>query len=568
MPAYLLNQIELTEKEEEKRKQLRLEFEKYDGLGKRYVNKVYKFMEAHAIWALNDLNYGWRMVFANELNADMKPKEYGYCLKAFDHLKRYSLRRKEYLCIEQNTSKYSYENKLLFLPYHPVQSLVKRLERMPERKEWLWDFSVAASKLMKRQMYTCLNGILKKDGELLHVRLSFLHLFYQFCVENQIADIEMIRLDQIQAYRKFLAQRGKTKDFGILDMCRCILFVQHEKIRWDAMVWYLERFQIAPERINPASPVVSISFVEVTHDRNRKLLQDYVKYGLGLTDLSIGGLRIEILEIRTFLKELEVDVCEVGEERMKAYFNRLQKSKIRPETFNKKLLAIKNFYEFLLIRQHIDKIPFRIEYHLKKTFPVHNHRSVASEVVEEMMDNLYQFPEHLRVMYLHLWATGLRISEVCRLKGDAYYIQGEDTWLQIYQTKMKNYKRIPIPKGLYQLMQVYLKRHSIEADEYVFPNSNGGAYLSVTFRRQMIQWCEQLQIQNGDYLFKAHDYRHGLATYFYDNEVSIQGIRDYLGHEYEEMTRQYVDYMPKRIDQANKEFFKKQESSLASCLRR
>ena len=50
--------------------------------------------------------------------------------------------------------------------------------------------------------------------------------------------------------------------------------------------------------------------------------------------------------------------------------------------------------------------------------------------------------------------------------------------------------------------------------------------------------------------------------------VSLQSIRDYLGHTYEEMTRQYVDYMPQRIAQANDKFFDQQESSLVSWLRK
>lgn len=33
----------------------------------------------------------------------------------------------------------------------------------------------------------------------------------------------------------------------------------------------------------------------------------------------------------------------------------------------------------------------------------------------------------------------------------------------------------------------------------------------------------------------------------YDDEVPFQSIRDYLGHDYEEMTQQYVDFMPKKI---------------------
>lgn len=567
MPAYLLQKVENEVVTEEKRKQLKQEIEQYDGPGKRCVNKVRKFMEAHEIWKLDDLNFEWRQEFAKEITADIRERAWGAYLKAFDHLKQYSLRKKECFLIEKNISKYPYENKFLFLPYHPVQDLVKRLERIPMREEWLWDFSLPAPILMKQQMYICLNNILKKDGDLLHVRLTFLHLFYEFCVENKVADIELIRMEQIQAYRSFLKQRGKTKDFGILDMCRCILFVQGKDIRWDAMVWYLERFHLNPERIDPASPVVSLSFVEITHEGNRELLQKYVQYTLGLTDLSINTLQAEMLKIRAFLQELEVDIREITEDHINAYLDNLQENKIAPETFNMHVAAIQHFYDFLFIRQYIKEIPFCADYYLKKAFPVHHDRSVPENTAEEILDNIHRFPEHLRLMYLHLWAIGLRISEVCRLKGNAYYIEGEDAWIQVYQTKMKNYKRIPIPKVLYQLMQIYLKRNSIMPDAYIFQNRNGGAYKSGTFRKQMIRLCKELEIQNGEYLFKAHDYRHGVATYFYDNGVSLQGIRDYLGHTYEEMTQQYIDYMPRRIDNANKDYFEKQGDSLAVCLK-
>ena len=84
----------------------------------------------------------------------------------------------------------------------------------------------------------------------------------------------------------------------------------------------------------------------------------------------------------------------------------------------------------------------------------------------------------------------------------------------------------------------------------------------------MLKACRENEIANGEYIFKSHDYRHTVATMFYDNDVSLQSIRDYLGHTYEEMTRQYIDYMPKKIAQANEEFFSTQESSLASWLKK
>ncbi len=68
----------------------------------------------------------------------------------------------------------------------------------------------------------------------------------------------------------------------------------------------------------------------------------------------------------------------------------------------------------------------------------------------------------------------------------------------------------------------------------------------MAFRTQMIEACRENKIANGEYLFQSHDYRHTVATMFYDSHVSLQSIRDYLGHTYEEMTRQYIDYMPQK----------------------
>ena len=241
---------------------------------------------------------------------------------------------------------------------------------------------------------------------------------------------------------------------------------------------------------------------------------------------------------------------------------------IQAKGFNERIFGIGHFYKFMEVKQYITRMPFRIEYFQQKEVIVHHDRSVEETVYMEILKKLYLFPERLRCMFLHLWCLGLRASEVCTLKGNAYYQQGEDYWIQVYQVKMKNYKRIPIPQALYQIMKVYLKKHEIQPEEFIFINSRGGACLYGTFRTQMIEACRENKIANGEYLFQSHDYRHTVATMFYDSHVSLQSIRDYLGHTYEEMTRQYIDYMPQRIAKANDEFFEMQGSSLASWLKK
>ena len=96
-------------------------------------------------------------------------------------------------------------------------------------------------------------------------------------------------------------------------------------------------------------------------------------------------------------------------------------------------------------------------------------------------------------------------------------------------------------------MEVYLKKNGTRPEEYIFQNTKGGACYYSTFRHQMLKACRENEIANGEYIFKSHDYRHTVATNFYEHGVSIQSIRDYLGHTFEEMTMQYIDYMPRKI---------------------
>ena len=133
---------------------------------------------------------------------------------------------------------------------------------------------------------------------------------------------------------------------------------------------------------------------------------------------------------------------------------------------------------------------------------------------------------------------------------------------------MKNYKRVPIPITLYRLMQVYLKKHQRGKEAYIFQNRKGGAFSKSTFMGQMKKYCTQIGIQNGEYIFKSHDYRHTVATNFYEHGVSIQSIRDYLGHTFEEMTMQYIDYMPRKIAKENDAYFEEEENSLLACMQK
>ena len=128
-------------------------------------------------------------------------------------------------------------------------------------------------------------------------------------------------------------------------------------------------------------------------------------------------------------------------------------------------------------------------------------------------------------------------------------------WMKVYQNKMASEKVIPIPAALYEMMKEYIKKNDIKPDQFVFQNPSGGVYKIGTFRKQMIICCTEHGIHCNDYIFRPHDYRHTIASELFDSGTSLQSIREFLGHKTEEMTKQYIDYVPNKIDTANEEFF-------------
>lgn len=577
MPAYQLLRFNPQEKEygltEEQQEVLHAELDECQEVAVTFRNKAETFLSGCGICHIADIGYETRVLYEEFLQTEIAQVSLNMYLKGFDRIKQHSIREEMQTLAGRRKLPLRYESRILYLPYHPDQELAADFNNAVKKEELAWDFGRAAPEKMKRQMFDILHYIIREyqNPKTRRRNLAALRIFYDYCTEQQIGDIERMEREQTEGFRKAAEGKGE-RIFHIVDICRKALFIEADEIHWYANVWYMERFHFETSRVNPAKPVISLSFLEVGSHRNRKILKEYMKYGLGITSLSIGNLRFEFMFVRNFLVEIEKggieDICKADSNDMGNYFRSLSEKDIQADTYNKHVMSILHFFDFMRVRGYIKRIPFHEQYYLKKTVLKHHDRSVDQKVYMEIIQKLGKFPEDLRLMFLHLWGTGLRASEVCTLKGNAYYMQDGDTWIQVYQIKMKSYKRIPMPEALYMLMEVYMDRHKIKAEDYIFQNQKGGAYCYATFRSRMLKCCRENGIADGEYLFKSHDFRHTLATLFHDEGVSVQGIRDYLGHEYEEMTMQYIDFIPKKIARANEEYFSNPVNSLAAELER
>lgn len=578
MPAYQLHIADQQEirQEEQRRKGLRDELEKCTQVNGTFRNKIYPFLVSSGIEHLTEIDYPLRIRFIDFAKKNFLQKQRNVMINAFDRIRQQAVWEEQKTLAGRQKYKLRYEDALTFLKNLPDQEIAEKYTIARDESNLVWDFRIACSEKMKQQIFRAICSLSreKKSSWERNMSLTGLRCLYQFCVRAGIDDIEQMELEEKERFAQELrrlprSEKSRKSMFGILAWIQRHEFLSAKEIHWQANVWYLERIHIAGERINESNPAGCLIFEDVKNRENRELLKRYMKYLIAVSDLSVSNIRDKSMYLRNYLKFLDGEKLTVGavvREIFEVYINQILEKELEPKSFNTELLAVTQFYNFLLVRGEVSCMPYRPNDYIQKSFEIHHDRSVEADVSEEIISKLRYFPEHLRLMYLHLWGIGLRASEVCTLKGDAYEWDGRDAWIKVWQPKMRKYKRVPIPEMLYRLMKVYIKKYDIGADDYLFPNSKGGAFRYGTLRSQMLRYCEENQIHGGEYIFRSHDYRHNVATEFYDNGVPLSSVRDYHGHTYDEMTLQYVDHMPERVEKAADAVFRNPENNLAAGL--
>lgn len=545
---------------------LKEELEVCDLVEPTLKNKVYSFLMEKGIHSMEEVDWDVRTSYEQYLKKTINRENQSWYLKGLDKLKLFDIKKRSD-GIRAGRIRLKYEEKRIYLGYHPDYNLAKEFYYCRNTKGLIWDFSIHTSPNLKYQVFTVLNYALESSSgrELRRGYLAPLHYFYMYCIDKGISDLTQLEQNQIDEYicKAKSEPLVKNRYHQIVDKVQRILFIEAKDINWEANVWYLERFQFDATRYDPTRPVKRISFLDIADKGNREYLKTYVKYQLGVTGASVQNIWARTYITKAFLRfldqeKLAVDKLTAAE--IDLYMRKLQEEDVEMITFNDKVAEIHCFFRFLTARGYYSKVPFYPEYYIKRATVPHHYRSVPQNTVTEIFKNLKELPEDMRLMYLHLWCLGLRINEVCSIKREGYYLKEGVAWLRIYQHKMKMEKVIPIPMLLYRSMMVYIERKKIGLDSYVFQNSKGGPYLSTHYWHEMVDWCNEWGIRCGDHVFQTHDYRHSVATALYEHGASIQAIREFLGHKHENMTRRYIDCIQRHVDRSSEQYYKEQKS--------
>lgn len=463
-------------------------------------------------------------------------------------------------------------NNQIYLPEFFTDRVAKSFHPERDKDILYWDFSGKVCKKVIVQIEFLLNHIvknIKNREERRNQYLLPLKFLLQYAKEAKVSDLLQMENHHGQEYASLVkTQTGKLcGSLGkFIGFCRRELFLAEKEQAWQANVWYIDGLNISQERQAKGSVIQSFSFLDILFLENRTAFQEYIKYLFCITGQSVGTIRIQHMYVRGLLRYLEGEnmaISDIDTQIVKKYFNHVDTQNLKPQSYNNKIHGILKFIDYLQVKDLLRHFEMPLTYVLKKVYPVRNEIKGMDKKLELLEENLYLFPEDLRVMCVILIHTGIAKGKLLLLKGKDFNRYNETSWMSIPEINRK----IPIPDILHWIVIKYMKRNQKEIEDYLFLNSRGTRYTTAGFCDAIRKQCLIHDILDGEYVFKGCDYQKEFCKMLYRNGTSVQAIREYMGYVTDECVKEYVGWQDERISRASEQYFAQEEHSLGGAVR-
>lgn len=155
-----------------------------------------------------------------------------------------------------------------------------------------------------------------------------------------------------------------------------------------------------------------------------------------------------------------------------------------------------------------------------------------------------------RMIFTLADATGLRESELCRLRvGDLHIDDEGDTLLRVRRGKGNKDRIVPLDKQTAALVSAYLQSRKLEIGnkkdnaEYVFASRKGkgrGRLSTSRLRQLMAYYLRKARIQKN---ISMHSLRHGAGLRWVRRTRDTNAVRLLLGHSDLKTTQKYLDHL-------------------------
>jgi integrase/recombinase XerD len=223
---------------------------------------------------------------------------------------------------------------------------------------------------------------------------------------------------------------------------------------------------------------------------------------------------------------------QLSQEQIRAYLLHLKERGLSPSSRNVAISGMKFFYQQCLgwNEKQLFIPPRKRSWQLPEV--------LSQKEVERLL--LAATKQRDRCLLMTAYATGLRVSELVRLKVNA--IDSHRMMVRVEQGKGKKDRYTLLSQQLLEELRVYWKTH--RSQTWLFPNAKGGPlsidYAQKTYNRAKLR----AGIEKGHGI---HTLRHCFATHLLEAGVDLRTIQTLLGHTSLLSTERYLQIRQHRI---------------------
>ena len=266
-------------------------------------------------------------------------------------------------------------------------------------------------------------------------------------------------------------------------------------------------------------------------------ITDYIEYCKYRKRLDKKTLKAYGIDLKQYEAYAAVTGSSFSKSTIDTFITHLHKQ-YKPKTVKRKIASLKAFFHYLTYREILTENPFdkldirfREAKLLPKTIPFHTIQTFLSVLYEEkeMAETEYQLRCCIRdiaVIEL-LFATGMRISELCSLKPEN--IDFKNNTILIYGKGSKERILHLGNPDVLSALDLYQNtfEHDISVSGYFFVNR-----LQHRFSEQSVRFMIKKYTQLADIHqhITPHMFRHSFATLLLEQDVDIRYIQKMLGH--------------------------------------
>ena len=240
------------------------------------------------------------------------------------------------------------------------------------------------------------------------------------------------------------------------------------------------------------------------------------------------------------------DLSRASAAELSGFLAGLSREKMAASSIARKVSALRGFYKFLMLEKIITENP------AERLEPPKREKKLPTVLTRDEVELLISSADdvktaaRLRAMLEVMYASGLRVSELCELPLSAV-LDGR----LLIKGKGNKERIVPMHKEAAEALKKYMEIRGHFAGKndrgkFVFPSGGKSGHITRDAFFKLIKKCAVLAgIEPGR--VSPHKLRHSFASHLLAGGANLRAIQVMLGHEDISTTQVYTHVMPERL---------------------